>query len=55
MKVTNIWPPETIADAIGQILRITKALAFDNTLSNRINFYHDLPEVSQNNKTYNIT
>ena len=55
MKVTNIWPPETIADAIGQILRITKALAFDNTFSIRTNFYHDLAGVPQNNKTYNIT
>ena len=54
MKVTNISPPETIVDPIGQILRITKVLAFDNNLSIRINFYHDLAEVPQNNKTYSI-
>ena len=46
-------PP--IVDAFGQNLSITKALAFDNTLSIRINFYYDLAEVPQNNETYNIT
>ena len=55
MKVTNILPPETIVDAIGKILCITKALAFDNTSSIRIRFYHALAEVPQNNKSYNIT
>ena len=55
MKVTNILPPEIIADAIGQTLRITKALAFDNALSVRINFYHYLSEVPQNNKKCNNT
>ena len=53
MKITNILPP--IVDAFGQTLSITKALAFDNTLSIRINFYYDLAEVPQNNETYNIT
>ena len=53
VKITNILPP--IVDAFGQNLSITKALAFDNTLSIRINFYYDLAEVPQNNETYNIT
>ena len=55
VRVANISPPEIIADTIGQTLRVTKALAFHNTSSIRINFYHDLVEVPQNNKTYNIT
>ena len=55
MKVTNILPPATIVDAIGQTLHISKVLAFYNILSIRIDFYHDLPRVPQNNKIYNIT
>ena len=47
MKVKNILPPETIADAIRQTLIITKALAFDKNLSIRINLYHNLAEVPQ--------
>ena len=45
LKVINISSPETIIDAFGQTSRITKALAFANTSSNRINFYHDLAKV----------
>ena len=55
MKVTNISPPETIVNAIGQTLRITKVLAFDSTSSIRNNFYHNLTELPQNTKTYNIS
>ena len=55
VKVRNISPAGTIADAIEQTLHITKASAFDNTSSIRINFYHDLAEVPLNNKKYNIT
>ena len=53
VKIANILPP--IVDAFGQTLSITKAVAFDNTLSIRINFCYDLVEVPQNNETYNIT
>ena len=38
MKVTNISPPETIVDTIGQSFCITNALTFDNTSSIRISF-----------------
>ena len=51
LKVTNISPPEAIADAIEQTLRVTKALTFDSFSSIRVNFYHDFAEVPQNNKT----
>ena len=47
MKVSNGLSPETIVDAIGQTLRISKASVFDNTLSIRINFYHDFRSTSK--------
>ena len=45
VKVINISSPERIIAAFGQTLRITKALAFANTSSTRINFYHHLAKV----------
>ena len=47
VKVSNDLSPETIVDAIGQTLRISKASIFDNTLSIRINFYHDFRSTSK--------
>ena len=41
-------------DAVGQTLRITKTLAFDKNFSITINFYDELAEVPENNKTFNI-
>ena len=55
VKVINISPPETIFDAIGQTLDITKALAFGITSSIRINFTMTWQKYLKTTKAYNNT
>ena len=40
VKIKSNSPPQTIADAMGQIIRATKGIAYDNTSSVTINFYN---------------
>ena len=55
VKIQSISSPETITDEIGQTIRVTKALACNNTSSVTENFYNEFCDVPQKEKTHSIS
>ena len=51
VNIKSISPPETITDAMGQTIHVTKGLAYDNISSVKINFYDEFSDVLSKQKT----